>query len=230
MNYLLDLILIVVIAFCIIFSMKKGFINVSKSFVALILTWVLMSSFQPAMLGILESSAFGDRVKQKVSENITLVYEKEDFSEDTKTSEAYKAEKICESMGFPTFVENSIKSTVSGLQTVERNVREVITEAVSLMILRILSLILVFLLVRLFVFLLVKLIEVIFELPVLKTINKTLGAILGIVNALLIVYIVCAAVSLFSPAESRIAIDETVRKTYLLKYFYENNVLMLLFV
>ena len=230
MNYIPDLILILVITLIIAFSMKKGFISISKSIVALILTCVFMSSMQPTVLTFLKDSAIGSGIEEKVSENISSVYEKKDFSKETKTTDQYTSEKICESLGFPEFVENSIKSTVSGLREVEKNVLDVVADSVTAMILNVLSLILLFLLVRLVVFVLVKLLEVIFELPGLKAINKTLGAILGIVNALLIVYIVCAAVSLFAPADSRIVIEETVNKTFLLKYFYENNVLMLLFV
>lgn len=230
MYYILDAILILVITFCIIFSMKKGFVSVSKSFISLILTWILMSSVQPMLLDALKSSMFGEKIREKVSENISSVYEKEDFAKETNTADIDAAEKICEALGFPAFVENSIKSTVSGMEKVEKNVMDVITDAVTQMVLNILSMLLMFLLVRLAVFLIVKMLEAAFEMPGLKKINKTLGAILGIVNALLIVYISCAAVSLFTPADSRILIDAAVMKTLILKYFYENNVLMLLFV
>ncbi len=229
MNYLLDLILIIGIMLCIIFSMKKGFISVSKGLVSIILTVVLMSSMQPFLLGLIENSVLSDRIREKVSGSIESMYERENFSKDTKTSDVDTADKICESLGFPEFMEKSIKSTVYGLYDAKKNVLDVITETVTLMILKVLSLLLVFLIVRLLVFLLVKTLALIFELPGLKTINKTLGAILGIVNAILIVYIVCAAVSLFIPAESRVVIDEAVKKTYILRHFYENNVLMLLF-
>jgi len=230
MNYLLDLILILVIVLCIIFSMKKGFISVSKGLVSIILTLLLMSSMQPFLLGLIEGSALSDRIRDKVSENVESVYEKEKFSKDTKTSDVDTADKICESLGFPKFMEKSIKSTVYGLYDAKKNLLDVITEAVTLMILKVLAMVLVFLIVRFLVFLSVKVLALIFELPGLKTINKTLGAILGIVTAILIVYIVCAAINLLMPAESRIFIDEAVKETYILKHFYENNVLMLLFV
>ena len=229
-NYLLDLILVFLIAVCIILSMKKGFIGVSKSIVSVILTWALISFVQPAMLGILENSALGAGIKERVSENISAVYERESFPKDTKTTDTYAAEEICSSLGFPLFLESGIKSAVSGLYKVEKNVMDVVTNTVTLIILRVLSLVLLFLFVRFFVFLLVKLLELIFELPVLKTINKTLGAVFGILYALFIVYALCAAVSLFAPADSLVAIEEAVGKTYILKYFYESNILMLLFV
>ena len=230
MNYIPDLILVLVITLIIAFSMRKGFISISKSIVALVLTCVFLSSMQPMVLAFLKDSAVGRGIAEKVSENISSVYEKKDFAKDTKTSDEYTSEKICESLGFPDFVENSIKATVSGLREAEKNVMDVVSDSVTVMILNVLSLIVLFLLVRLAVFVLVKLLELIFELPGLKAINKTLGAILGMVNALLIVFTVCAAVSLFAPADSRIVIEEAVNKTVLLKYFYENNMLMLLFV
>ena len=83
MYYILDAILILVITFCIIFSMKKGFVSVSKSFISLILTWILMSSVQPMLLDALKSSMFGEKIREKVSENISSVYEKEDFAKET---------------------------------------------------------------------------------------------------------------------------------------------------
>ena len=84
--------------------------------------------------------------------------------------------------------------------------------------------------VKFFVFLLLKILESLFKLPGLKTINRLLGAGLGVINALLLIYIICGAVSLFAPADKLVLIEETVQNTYILKYFYENNLLLSLFV
>ncbi|MCR4719454.1 MAG: CvpA family protein [Firmicutes bacterium] len=230
MNYIWDGILILAIVLCIGFSMKKGFISASKSILALILTAVLFSSMQPQVLGFLQSTAVSGGIRNMVSKNITSAYQKEQLPEDVDTTDTQNTEKICASLGFPSFMENSIRKTVSGMTEIKNNVMEVITDAVTLMILKVIAMLLVFLLVRIFVFLILKLLESLFELPGLKTINRSLGAVLGVINALLIVYIVCAAVSLFAPAEKLTLIEETVKSTYLLKYFYENNLLMSLFV
>ncbi|MBR4723178.1 MAG: CvpA family protein [Clostridia bacterium] len=230
MNYIWDGILILAAILCIVFSMKKGFISASKSILALILTAVLFSSMQPQVLGILQSTAASDGIRNAVSKNISSAYQKKQLPEDADTTDTQNAEQICTSLGFPSFMENSIRKTVSGMTEIKNNVMEVITDAVTLMILKVIAMLLVFLLVRIFVFLLLKILESLFELPGLKMINKTLGAVLGVINALLLIYIICGAVSLFAPAEKLTLIEETVKSTYLLKYFYENNLLMSLFI
>ena len=116
------------------------------------------------------------------------------------------------------------------MKDLKNNVMEVITDSLTLMILRVLSMLLVFLLVRIFVFLILKVLESLFEIPGLRVVNKGLGAILGIINSLLLIYIICGAVSFFAPTEKLVLIEEAVGKTYILKYFYENNVLMSLFI
>lgn len=230
MNYIWDGILILGIVLCIVFSMKRGFIIASKSILALILTAILLSSMQPVVLGFLQSTSASEGIRNMVSKNIAQGYQKQQLPEDTDTTDTQNTEIICTSLGFPKFMENSIRKTVSQMTEIKNNVMEVITDAVTLMILKVISMILVFLLVRIFVFLLLKLLESLFQLPGLKTINKTLGAVLGIINALLFVYIICGAVSLFTPAEKLVGIEEMVKSTYLLKYFYENNILMSLFI
>ncbi|HAL63075.1 MAG TPA: hypothetical protein DCO93_01365 [Clostridiales bacterium] len=230
MNYIWDGILILAIAACIGFSMKKGFISASKSILALILTAVLLSSMQPAVLGFLQSTAASQGIRNMVSKNIASSYQKQQLPEDADTTDTKNTEIICQSLGFPQFMVSSIKKTVSQMTEIKNNVMEVITDAVTLMILKVIAMILVFLLVRIFVFLLLKLLESLFRLPGLKMINRTLGAVLGVINALLLVYIICGAVSLFAPAEKLILIEETVKNTYILKYFYENNLLISLFI
>lgn len=230
MNYIWDGILILAIALCVVFSMKRGFISASRSILALILTAVLLSSMQPVVLGFLQSTAASNVIRGMVSKNITSAYQKQQLPEDTDTTDTENTEIICSSLGFPEFMENSIKKTVSQMTDIKNNVMEVITDAVTIMILKVIAMILVFLLVRLFVFLILKMLEGLFKLPGLKTINRVLGAALGVINALLLIYIACGAVSLFAPAEKLIVIEETIKSTFLVKYFYENNILISLFI
>lgn len=230
MNYICDGVLILAAAICIGFSMKKGFISASRKILALIITAILLSSVQPQMLNMLQSTPASDAIRKMVSKNIASSYEREELPQDTDTTDTEETQVIVSSLGFPKFMQNSIRKTVSGMTEIKNNVMEVITDAVTLMILKLLSVILLFLLVKVFVFLLLKILEGLFELPVLKTLNHMLGAGLGIINALLLIYIVCGAVSLFAPAEKLTVIEETVKSTYILKYFYENNLLMSLFI
>ncbi|MDD6735414.1 MAG: CvpA family protein [Clostridiales bacterium] len=230
MAYILDGAFCAVIILCICISAKKGFIKASRNILALILTAVLMVSMQPVILSYLQSSSLGDNIKTVVAKNITKTYEKEGLAEDTDTSDTEASLAICDKLGLPDFLSVNIEKSIKGMAEVKNNVFEVITDAMTLTILKIIALILLFILVRIFVFLILKLLESLFGLPGLRTINRTMGACIGIINALLAVYIICGAVALLTPVDKLAAIQEAVGSTYILKYFYENNVLLSLFI
>ena len=165
-----------------------------------------------------------------MSENVTKTYEAENLPEGTDTTDTEKSIMICEAMSLPTFLSNSIEASIREMSEIKNNVMEVITDTLTLLIMRIIALLLLFILVRIFVFLAVKILESLFELPGLKTINKTLGATIGIINALLVVYIICGAVSVFTPTDKLALVSGTIEQTMLLKYVYNHNLLLSLLI
>lgn len=230
MAYIFDAILLAVIIFCIVRAAKKGFLASSRSIVALILTAILLTAMQPTVLTYLQSSALGENIRETVAKNVMKSYEKEQLPEDADTTDTETAVMICNSLGLPEFMASGIKDGIKDMSEIKNNVMEVISDAISITILKVLSVIILFILVRIIVFLALKLLETLFTLPGLKTINKTLGACIGIINAIIVVYILCGAVTLFTPTDKMPAVSETVSQTMIVKYFYENNILMSLFI
>ncbi len=229
-GYILDIALVAGVFFWVIASARKGFISASKNIIALILTVVLLTSMQPVMMDFLQKTPIGDNIKQMVSSNVTKTYEKEQLPEDIDTTDTEKSLMVCEALSLPPFMSNGIEASIRQMSEVKNNVMEVITDSVSTLIMRLLSLLLLFVLVRLFVFLILKFLESLFALPGLKTLNRSLGAAIGIFNAALILYIICGVVALFSPMDNLEAIQQTVDSTYILKHFYNNNLLLSLFI
>jgi len=229
-NYILDAILVVTVLILMIISSKKGFLSASKSIVALILTAILLSTMQTTILTTLQNSPVNGAVRTIVAKKITKTYEQKQISDDVYTDDTEKSEEVCKTLAFPSFMENSIEKTLSQMTQMKNNLMEVITDSVTNMILNVIGMILVFLIVRLLVFLIIKILESLFKLPGLKAINRLFGAILGIINSLLVIYLICGAVSLFAPADKMQMINDTIQTTYLVKYFYEHNLLMSLFI
>lgn len=230
MGYVLDIVLVAMILFFVLASSRKGFISASKNILTLILTVTLLASMQGVVLEALQNSPLGDNIKKTVSENVMKTYEAEQLPENVDTSDTEKSVMICKAMSLPTFLSDSIEESIREMSEIKNNVMEVITDAITSLIMRIIALILLFILVRVFVFLAVKLLESLFELPGLKTVNRTLGAVIGVINALLSVYIICGAISLFVPTDKLSAVSELINQTMLLGYFYNNNLLLSLFV
>ena len=226
MSYIWDIVLVCGMLFCIISTAKKGFIGACKNIVSILLTLILMSTMHPMILDLLQSTEFGNDVKAVVTENVAKTFEKEQISQDTDTTDVEKSTEVCKAMGLPDFISDSIEKSLMDMSQIRNNIMEVITDSLSLLILKILALLVLFIIVKLFVFLALKILETLFSLPVLKTVNRGLGAVIGVFNALLIVYIICGVLNLFVPMDKMPQVQETVNSTYILQYFYNNNALL----
>lgn len=79
-------------------------------------------------------------------------------------------------------------------------------------------------------FLLLRLTDKLFRLPVLKFVNKTAGVLIGVVNALFLVYLLAGAAMLLVPADQIGLLDKAMHQTYFAGIFYNNNVLLELFM
>lgn len=229
-GYILDALLILVVVFCIVYSAKKGFIAASKNIITLVLTVTLLASMQGIMLSALQSSPLGDNIKKMVSKNVTKTYQEEQLPENADTTDTQQSLEICETMPLPDFLKESIEESIIGMSEVKNNVMEVITDSITMLIMRIIAMLMLFVLVKLFVFLAIKILDSLFGLPGLRGVNRSLGAVIGIVNAMLAVYIICGMVSLFTPMQNLEAVDGAIGSTYILKYFYNNNLLLSLFM
>lgn len=230
MNYIMDIVLVAIIAVCIVSAAKKGFIGACKNIVSIILTVILVSTMHPVILNLLQSSDFGNNLKQVVAENVSKTYQREQISEEVDTTDSEKSIEICRALGLPNFITDKIEDSLREMTEIKNNVLEVITDALALMIMKILALLILFVVVKVFVFLALKILESLFSLPVLKTVNIGLGALVGVINALLIVYIVCGVLNLFVPMDKMPAIQTAVNATYIVKFFYNNNLLLSLIV
>ena len=66
------------------------------------------------------------------------------------------------------------------------------------------------------------------EAPIIKGVNKFMGGIFATINIIFIIFLLLALVSMFAPAESNLY--EMIDKTYAVKYLYNYNILLQLFM
>ena len=74
----------------------------------------------------------------------------------------------------------------------------------------------------------VMIINGITEAPIIKGVNKFMGGIFATINIIFIIFLLLALVSMFAPAESNLY--EMIDKTYAVKYLYNYNILLQLFM
>ncbi len=233
MNYLFDLVLIGIITAAVLVARRRGFLKSSYNVLSLIISVVLIVTLQQPFTDYLMTSPLGQTVREKVSEQVMGTAE-EDMEVIADEEDSETAVKVGEMMGLPQFLmdflDEKLEKQTEAVEIMKNDAFAVLTDTVTEVILKIVSIILLFLAVRLGVFLLLRLLDILFKLPVLSSVNSFLGMIVGALNGLLVVYILCAILTLLAPTESLSVIGDIVDKTLIVKYFYNNNLLIELFI
>lgn len=233
MHYIFDLVLIGIITASVLIAKRRGFLKSSYTVLSLIISAVLIVTLQQPFTDYLISSSLGQTVREKVEKQV-MGTAQEEMEEIESTEDEEAAVKVGEMMGLPTFLmdflDEKLAKQAEAVETMKNDALEVLTDTVTEVILKIASIILLFLAVRLGVYLLLHLLDILFKLPLLHGVNSFLGMIIGAVNGLLIVYILCALMMLLAPTESLSVIGDTVNNTLIVKYFYNNNLLIEMFI
>ena len=132
--------------------------------------------------------------------------------------------------GLPLFFSSVAKDTENKIESVKNDLIEQAAESTTASVINILSIVILYISIRILLFFGLKILNMIFKLPLLKSVNKLAGAAIGFVNALFIVYIICAGLIWFVPNNSSQLVKDTIADTYITQYFYNNNKLLELFM
>lgn len=198
----------VIFAVCIASSMKKGFIKSTASILSIVLTIVMMLAFSDGINEYLKNSELGECIGERVSESLTK-----------QTDEEKASDYILSLPGF-------LKPAAEELDKTAQELTNKTSEGITSAIINLLSILLLYIAVRILLFFALKLLNALFKLPVLKSVNKIAGMAIGAVNALFIVYILCACLIFFGTGD----MSEIIKNTFIAHYFYDNNILLEMFM
>ena len=216
-----DLVIAAIFVICVGHSMRQGFVKASSAILSIVLTIVLMFAFQDTISTYLRNSQFGQDISVKITEALT--------KNNDETITEPEEEKTGD-FGLPMFFGSFLDDTEEKIESAKNDLIEQAAESTTSSVINILSIVILYIAIRIALFFVLKIINAIFKLPVLKSINRLAGALIGVVNALFIVYILCAGLIWFVPNDSSELIRDTVSKTYITQYFYNNNMLLELFM
>lgn len=197
----LDIILIALIAFGAFRGYKRGLVGVVVGFASLILSIILAFAFQSIVAEALYNSGIGDSLKEVVQENIQTMLDNGENVEDS-------------------FYGNIINSTIT-----EDKVQQA-GEIVAMFVMKGISFILIFLAVRLICYILQMILNIVFNLPILSSINQMGGIAVGVLSTLIKVWILLAILSFITPLPMFNGIAEYIDNTFLIKLLYNNNLLV----
>ncbi len=212
---ILDLIVIGVYVISILFFKNKGFLKSSETLISLILTLCLMTTALPFFQDILDKSAIGEAIHESVE---SMLLPKEGETEPS------------EGIALPDFMQEAVDDKLTALDTAKDNMISATADYTADLVIRVISTILLFLLIKIGIFLLFRILGVFFKLAPLNFVNRTLGVVLGVLNATVIVYVLCAVAVIVVPVEYSAILKSAISDTFLTQIFYNDNILLKLFM
>lgn len=209
MNILVDLIILVIAVITIVMAAKRGFIKSVVSAASTLVALIMVACFTGLLAGALASSPLGDAVYSGVegyvedlAENVSIT----ELAQDSDSALYSAIDKVgLDTEEFSDWVEDHLSETEDKLQA---KIVDYIADPVTALAMKAISMLLLFfgtiLLLKVFGKLLTAIVE---KIPVVRTANTLLGIVLGIIQAVLRVFVFCAVVNLLATATTAIGWD-----------------------
>lgn len=228
----LDIAIIVIFAACVGISVKSGMLKSSKNILSLIITAAIMTTSHAYITAWLSTSGIGNKINEQMSLAVEKRYNEALYGSTSETenqdgSESNKGKNKDKDLSL---IDRLIADKSEQIQTAQDNLKAAVTRQLTDTVLSLLAVILLYFAVRIILFLLFKILGLVFELPLLRSVNKFAGGLIGIANALFIIWLLSAAALLLLPGDMPAVLNEAVRKSIIAKYFFENNMLLKLLI
>lgn len=196
MSLIIDILILAISVVIVLISRKRGFFKTLVSVASIIAAFVLAVTFAPRISGYFYDNVILDKLSDSISTTVSSISAKDDSGEvyDVKKLEGNSEfEDLVERFGgdvekINEYIENVKENTSVAVEKVCRNVSAPLAMNIS----NALGFIIVFIVSFILIKVAVGLLSLIFKLPVLRDVDRSLGTIFGIICALL--FILCVSV------------------------------------
>lgn len=249
MPYVLDAVIAAIVIICVVRGAKKGFIRAAFGIVTFLLAAVLAFMFYGPFSDYVITTPAGQTVEQNLYDSIYKAVagnaaqpqhegaeqaapEMEQAAPEPERQKpaANTTEDVLNAMKIPQFMFQSVFAQSDFLvRTAQLTVAEAVSKSLAGAFMKALAGILLFLLLLIGLWLLRIILEMVFKLPLLKEVNRLAGFLAGLVNGVLLSYLVLAVFGSLSGFGELTFIHDTIAQSYVYKNFYETNIVMSMF-
>ena len=209
---IIDIIIIALIALGVFFGYKKGLVGILIGVASLILSIIFAFVLQGPVSEYLYSTPVGTSIESKVTEFVNDTLSSEN-NENVDSEDNTKKEND--------FFSKVIQDATNSEDTVKEA-----SKNITMFILKGITFIGIFILVRIICYILQMILNIVFDLPILHSVNKFGGMAINLVATLLKLWILLAAIQLISSVVAIDFITNLINQSYLTKLLYENNILL----
>lgn len=208
MGFILDIVIVCILALSIFLGYKKGLINVVFNLcaflVALVVTFIL---FRPVSNFVIDNTELDDNIKQVVLDK--GITERKEVKKEDNTVDKY--------------VE---KYAYNAVTDAKNQAVESVADSIAINAVNIIVSIAIFIIVRILLILTKSIFGAIAELPIVKQFNKAGGIVYGILIGLIIIYVVLAIMFFIASINGASGITDLIESSFITKYIYGNNIIL----
>ncbi len=203
MNFLIDLIVIGIIALSTFIGYKKGLIKVAFGLVSFVLAIALsVILYKPVSNFVINYTPIDDNIEAAIEARLT--------SPETTNEET----------------ENIVSNYYNNIKNASTTM---VADGISKTIINVGCMLVVFIVAKLILLLFRFLGDLIAKLPLIKQVNNAGGFLYGLLKGFIIIYAILAIIAILLPIVNINDIVSMINKTIITNIMYNNNIILILF-
>lgn len=218
MGFVIDGIIILIFALFVFWGYKRGLIGVAfkiLSFLAaLVIAFVL---YKPVAGFIIDNTTFDEQIENAI---IDSAKKEENLQEGEST---VNQEESTTSKVITDYINEQVENIS---QQAKEDIANSVARDIAVNVINGISLISLFIVAKIVLLFAKALSDLIAKLPLIKQFNKIGGTLYGILEGLLIIYLVLSIISFIAPMIETSGIPQAINQSIVGSYLYNNNLLL----
>ena len=207
-------------------GLKRGMIKMAFSLVSVFVILILVNILTPSVKQLLKSTpiytGINSNIEAYVNEHVATA------TENMTQTGVNAQKKIIEELPLP---KNVVKALTDNNNQESYDAMKVnsfssyIAESLSDMVLGALTFAILFVVLSILIRVLMHVLNIVAKLPVINAFNTAGGAIIGLVESIIIIWIACIIVTIFSATEWGQVVCKAIADNEILSFLYDNNMI-----
>lgn len=228
METILTVAVIVFIALMIFIGQHRGMIKMIFSLASMLIVLILVQILTPITKDFIETTPVYDAISKQVTQYVDekIVDVSDSISQTGETAQ----KNTINSLPLPKSVKESLIKNNNADGYIElgvENFSQYVAEYLIDSVLNASTFILLFVVLTLLVQLVVHLLDIISKLPGINMLNKGGGAVIGLIEAVFVLWIACIIITAFSATSWGQQACEAIENSVFLSLIYDNNAIQM---
>lgn len=209
MEYALLIGVILFLAVMAAYGYKRGFVRIVLSMLAMIVTIILASVLTIPVSGFIKETSVGEGIRASVEEMV-------------EGADIIDAESI-NNLDLP---KSMLEPIADGAESTQQAIGTYVADALTDTIINSLTFLILVIVIYIILKIVIAALDVVTKLPVLNSINKGAGAVIGLVQGLLFVWVGCLVLAACSDKPWAQEAFRQINDNELLSFIYNNNMII----